>query len=138
MIPSVNRILETGLYVGDVARSMGFYQRLFGFEKIVSDERFCALAVADAQVLLLFLRGGTLLPLVVEGGVIPPHDGAGEMHFAFGIDASELDPWTARLAEFGIPIESRVTWPRGGVSLYFRDPDAHLVELVTPGIWPIY
>ncbi len=26
----------------------------------------------------------------------------------------------------------------GGTSLYFRDPDGHLLELVTPGIWSIY
>ena len=26
----------------------------------------------------------------------------------------------------------------GGESLYFRDPDGHLLELVTPGLWPNY
>ena len=29
-------------------------------------------------------------------------------------------------------------WPRGGESLYFRDPDGHLVELATPGLWANY
>jgi catechol 2,3-dioxygenase-like lactoylglutathione lyase family enzyme len=37
-----------------------------------------------------------------------------------------------------VNIESRVKWPRGGESIYFRDPDDHLVELVTPGTWAIY
>jgi catechol 2,3-dioxygenase-like lactoylglutathione lyase family enzyme len=31
-----------------------------------------------------------------------------------------------------------MAWPRGGTSLYFRDPDGHLVELATPGLWSIY
>jgi catechol 2,3-dioxygenase-like lactoylglutathione lyase family enzyme len=43
-----------------------------------------------------------------------------------------------RLESEDISVESRVTWRRGGQSLYFRDPDGHLVELATPGIWAIY
>jgi len=31
-----------------------------------------------------------------------------------------------------------VKWPRGGTSLYFRDPAGHLVELATPGLWSTY
>jgi len=27
---------------------------------------------------------------------------------------------------------------RGGHSIYFRDPDGHLLELATPGLWAIY
>jgi catechol 2,3-dioxygenase-like lactoylglutathione lyase family enzyme len=42
------------------------------------------------------------------------------------------------LAAQGIAVESRVTWPRGGTSLYFRDPDAHSLEVASPGLWPNY
>ena len=42
------------------------------------------------------------------------------------------------LGEQGVAIESKVEWPRGGASLYFRDPDGHLVELITPGCWEVY
>ncbi|MFN0129142.1 MAG: hypothetical protein ACKV19_20930 [Verrucomicrobiales bacterium] len=34
-----------------------------------------------------------------------------------------------------IPVESRIRWPGGATSLYFRDPDGHAVELATPGLW---
>ena len=57
---------------------------------------------------------------------------------AFAIGTSEVPQWEKRLAYLGIEIESRVTWERGGVSLYFRDPDNRSVELATPGIWPCY
>ena len=106
---------------------------------MVSDDRFAALSVAGQDVLLLFLEGATVEPAVLpNGGVIPPHDGRGTTHLGLAIAKSELAEWESRLAERGIAIESRVTWERGGESIYFRDPDGHLLELLTPGIWPIY
>ena len=38
----------------------------------------------------------------------------------------------------GIAIEGRTKWPRGGESIYFRDPDGHLIEPATLGLWPGY
>ena len=137
-MPTVGRVLETSLYVDEVRRSMDFYERLFGFQRLVADDRFAALNVRDCQVLLLFRKHGTTEPLTIPGGVIPPHDGEGTTHLAFTIDAAQEDEWTRALAAAGVAIESRVTWPRGGFSLYFRDPDGHLLELVSPGCWEIY
>ncbi|MGH9962465.1 MAG: VOC family protein, partial [Pyrinomonadaceae bacterium] len=64
--------------------------------------------------------------------------GTGSLHLAFSIESEEWEPWEHWLSQHNIPIESRVQWERGGQSLYFRDPDNHLVELVTPGCWAIY
>lgn len=83
------------------------------------------------QVLLLFKKGGSLQ-------IQSPHDGSGELHVAFAIPASELVNWEAWLAENEIAVEEKTTWERGGQSLYFRDPDRHLVEIATPGVWSIY
>ena len=140
MIPTVSGVLETALHVEDVPTSMAFYDRLFGFSKMISDDRFCAYAVAGRSVFLLFKKGGTLEPIEIPGasGVIPPHDGSGRMHMAFAIPAGSADDWTNRLSENGVAVESRVQWASGGTSLYVRDPDGHLIELATPGIWPIY
>jgi catechol 2,3-dioxygenase-like lactoylglutathione lyase family enzyme len=137
-MPTLNGVLETALYVADVPRAVRFYRSLLGAEPLTADERFAAFPVAGRQVLLLFKHGGTLKPIVLPGGVIPPHDGSGQMHLAFAIAASELDGWRTWLQAQGIPIEGTVTWARGGTSLYFRDPDGHLVELATPGVWAIY
>jgi len=136
--PRVTAVLETCLHVEDVERSARFYETLFGFKRMAGDARFCAFDVAPGSVLLLFLRGGTLEPVKLPGGIIPPHDGSGHMHFAFAIPAEDLAAWLDRLQDAGITIESRVRWERGGESIYFRDPDQHLVELATPGIWPSY
>ncbi len=105
---------------------------------MVSDGRFCALRVADRQVLLLFKRGASTSPMASSGGIIPPHDGRGELHLAFAIPAAELAKWEEWLEQQEVAVESRVLWPRGGQSVYFRDPDRHLVALVTPGCWPNY
>ena len=48
----------------------------------------------------------------------------------------ERDAWEKHLAACDVPVESRITWPRGGTSLYLRDPDGSLLELATPGLWP--
>jgi len=133
--PGVTGVLETALYVADVGRATEFYQSLFGFAKLDGDARFTALEVPNRQVLLLFQRGGTTEPVRLPFGVIPPHDGNGNLHFALSIVERSLAAWEALLAERRIAIEGRVRWPRGGTSIYFRDPDGHLVELATPGLW---
>ena len=136
--PPVAGIVETILYVEDLARAVAFYRDELGLEPMTGDAtRFQAFRVG-AQVLLLFKRGGTLEPATVPGGVIPPHDGAGPQHIGLAVGADDYEPWLARLRARGIAIESETRWERGGRSLYFRDPDRHLVELVTPGIWPNY
>jgi catechol 2,3-dioxygenase-like lactoylglutathione lyase family enzyme len=90
--PRVNGVLETGIYVEDIERSRAFYERIFGFDAIFVEERIVTLAVAPAQVLIIFRRGGTLEPVPVAGSFIPPHDGGGPQHFAFGIAARTGTP----------------------------------------------
>jgi catechol 2,3-dioxygenase-like lactoylglutathione lyase family enzyme len=136
--PLPSAILETSLYVEDLPRARTFYETLFGYPVMAADDRFCAFDAGGQQVLLLFLRGSDQHGSVMRVGTIPPHDGSGPVHIGFGIPAESLPAWRARLAEYGVAIESTVTWPRGGTSIYFRDPDGHLLELVTPGIWKIY
>jgi len=138
MPPAVVAVLETGLYVDDMRRAIEFYDRLFGFPKMFGDGRLCAYNVSGRSVLLLFRKKGTLEPMQMPGGILPPHDGEGQQHMAFSITAEEWDVWISRLADMGVAVESVVNWDAGGRSVYFRDPDGNLLELATPGIWPIY
>ncbi len=138
MMPALTGVIETALYVEDIDRAAHFYEEVLGLRRIEGDDRFRAYSVAERDVLLLFKRGATAQPIHLPVGIIPPHDGSGQNHFAFAIPASELPGWEKQLAECGIAIESRVRWPRGGTSLYFRDPDNNLLEMATPGMWSIY
>ena len=88
--------------------------------------------------MLLLFQKGAAIPLETPGGLVPGHDAGGPGHFAFAIDASRVEDWERRLSELEIPIESRVHWERGGLSIYFRDPDNRSVEFATPGLWPSY
>jgi catechol 2,3-dioxygenase-like lactoylglutathione lyase family enzyme len=137
-MPHLTGVLETSLYVADLTRSREFYQKVMQLEPMEMNSRFCAFNVAGRQVLLLFRHGACRDPMPTAGGEIPPHDGSGALHLAFAIEAAALPAWEARLAQCGIAIESRVHWDRGGTSIYFRDPDNHLIELATPGVWAIY
>ncbi len=134
----LNGILETALDVDDLGATVDFYHGKLGLEVIDRSERLCALSVADRDVLLSFQREVAAKAVELPGGVIPAHGSRGSIHFAFAIDQSELTAWEELLTSKGIAVESRVRWDRGGTSLYFRDPDGHLVEIATPGIWSIY
>src|SRR5262245_38748624 len=74
----------------------------------------------------------------MPGGTIPPHDGHGPLHMAFAVAADALPQWEQGLREQGVAIEGRTDWSRGGHSIYFRDPDGHLLELATPRLWSTY
>ena len=132
MHPRSEGILESSLYVDDVARSAQFYEKIFGF-RVISDfgGRGCAVAAGPRQVLLLFKKGASHT-------IQSPHDGDGELHVAFAIGKEELPKWEERLKANGVAIEGAHTWTRGGRSIYFRDPGGHLLELATPGLWSVY
>jgi len=114
MHPKTEGVLESSLYVADVVSSAQFHRRVFG---ISGHQRF--------------RKGGSRT-------VQSPQDGDGELHLAFAIPAAELVSWEDWLAENGIAVEEKRTWELGGQSLYFRDPDRHLIEVATPAVWSIY
>jgi catechol 2,3-dioxygenase-like lactoylglutathione lyase family enzyme len=130
--PQLDGVLEVALYVDDVERSVQFYQRLFGFTVIATDKRLSALGVAGKQVLLVCRRTAS------ANLAVGSHDAEGRQHVAFAIPATEFDAWQTRLEQQGVIVEEVRQWERGGRSLYFRDPDRHLIELATPGVWTIY
>lgn len=137
-MPTLTGVIETSIYVDDLDRAARFYEELFHLQRLQGDHRFRAYSVAEKCVLLIFKRGASSNGVPLPFGKLGPHDGSGPLHLAFSIALEDLPAWEELLAKKNIAIETRIHWPRGGVSLYFRDPDNHLVELATPGLWSIY
>lgn len=137
-MPRLNRIIETALYVDDLERARDFYETKLGLAPLLKTATLFAYDVGGQSVLLLFQRGASLQTQASAGGSIPPHDGQGPLHIAFAVEEAELAAWEENLEQLGIAVEGRMRWGGGGKSLYFRDPDGHMLELATPGLWRTY
>jgi catechol 2,3-dioxygenase-like lactoylglutathione lyase family enzyme len=133
--PPIQGILETSLYARDLKQTAVFYRDLFGLRTLVDSPRLVAFEIAGRSVLLVFQAGATESDTVDPRGTIPGHDGRGRLHFALSIQTGDLGEWRTRLSARGIALVGEYRWPRGGVSLYFHDPDGAVVELATPGLW---
>src|SRR6266550_968927 len=107
--PTINGAVETCLYSDNLPRALRFYKEQLGLRLLESGERLCVFSVADKQVLLIFRSGGTMKPIATPGGMIPPHDAAGQLHLAFAVSKKDFAEW-----------------------------EKHLIELATPGIWEVY
>lgn len=126
----IEAIVETAIYADDLGAVEAFYRDVLGLEVIGKEEgRHVFFRVGDS-VLLAFAPEATL-----RGDTLPPHGAKGPGHLALGVRADGLDAWRDRLGGFGVAIEKEVGWPRGGRSIYFRDPSGNSVELITPGLW---
>jgi len=128
---TIKAIIETAIYVDDLQATEAFYGTILGLRVMGKEPgRHVFFQVGEASVLLAFLAESTL-----KGDHLPAHGASGPGHFALGIEAESFDAWRNRLQSHGIIIEKEMAWPRGGQSLYFRDPAGNSVELVTPGLW---
>lgn len=135
-VPAIEGLLETALYVDDMARAVAFYEDVLGLAAMLRTDRLTAFDAGGRGVLLVFARGLTQEDSPTPGGVVPGHDGSGRLHMAFAIADAAFEPWRAHLTAKRVAIRSEVRWPGGARSLYFDDPDGHVLELATPGLWP--
>ena len=87
------------------------------------------------QVLLIFNPNVTTVPPAPDALPVPPHGMEGEGHICFRAAAGEIDASKQRLEGKGIAIEADFEWPKGGRSIYFRDPAGNCLEFAEPRIW---
>jgi catechol 2,3-dioxygenase-like lactoylglutathione lyase family enzyme len=128
---NIKAIVETAIYVADLDGTDAFYETILGLRVMGKEPgHHVFFQVGSSSVLRAFATEATL-----KGDHLPPHGAMGPGCFALGIDADTLDAWRQKLQENGVAIEKGVEWPKGGKSIYFRDPSGNSVELVTPGVW---
>ena len=126
----VGRILETSLYADDLDKAELFYSKVLGLRLFAKEPRRHVFFKLGDQMLLIFNPDATM-----KESEVAPHGARGPGHVAFAVPMAELDQWAARLREQQIAIEKEVTWPKGGRSLYFRDPAGNCLELASPRVW---
>jgi catechol 2,3-dioxygenase-like lactoylglutathione lyase family enzyme len=128
-------ILETVLYAPDLAVVEEFYERVLGLKPQSRVEGRHVFFALESQMLLIFNPEATCIPPKPGMLPVPVHGMRGEGHVCFRATAAEMPLWRARLDDLGIEIEADFVWPRGGRSIYFRDPAGNCLEIAEPKLW---
>ncbi len=122
---NISALDHVAIGVADVERSSAFYARVLGFERLVPEWEEPVAMGAAGLALTIFDRDSH--PSAAPDGGDPP--AVRILHFAFRVDRAGFDAARRELAGE----EFTLTFSDHGAchSLYFRDPDGHLVELTT-------
>lgn len=128
-------ILETVLYADDIDAAERFYGDVLGLDVHWKLDGHTVIFRCGAQMLLVFNPDVTEAQDGKSDPPVPPHGARGAGHVCFRATRAEIDQWRERLMSKGVGIEAEFEWPRGGYSLYFRDPAGNSVEFAEPAIW---
>ena len=129
-------ILESALYVTDLAAAEAFYTDILGLALLAKVEGRHLFFRCGPGVLLVFNAEATKVPPAADAKLkVPPHGTVGQGHLCFAATADELAGWKSHFEARKIVIESEFEWPQGGRSLYIRDPSGNSIEFAEPRIW---
>jgi catechol 2,3-dioxygenase-like lactoylglutathione lyase family enzyme len=132
----ITGLFETHLQVTNLERSMEFYERILGLELGLKEE--------SRRVAIYWIGGRTKSALGLwEKPPWVSETKAGDQivtqHFAFEIDLADLGPAVASMKQRGIELRnffgettdvpSVFGWVPAA-SIYFNDPDGHLLEFI--------
>ena len=131
----VAEVLESALYVLDLAAAERFYTKVLGLTLHSKLEGRHVFLRCGQRMVLLFNAEATA---VTAGGEkdAPVHGAKGEGHMAFAVLDLEIDRWKEHLAKHGVEIEKEIPLGKGR-AVYFRDPSQNSLEIASPQIWGI-
>jgi catechol 2,3-dioxygenase-like lactoylglutathione lyase family enzyme len=122
---NISALDHVAIGVADVDRSCAFYARVLGFERLFPEWDVPIFMGTDGFGLAIFDKEIHPSP---TGDDVEPH-AVRILHFAFRVDRAGFDAARSELAvdDFKLTVSDH------GIShsLYFRDPDGHLIELTT-------
>jgi lactoylglutathione lyase len=125
-----NTFLHTCYRIGDIDRSVAFYEKL-GF----SESRRMPIGEEAINVFMGLPDDESILELTYNHGVSEYDLGTGYNHIALGV--ADLDGTLAGLADQGISPEKPPYRPGGRTTgsriAFVRDPDGYRVELIERG-----
>jgi catechol 2,3-dioxygenase-like lactoylglutathione lyase family enzyme len=111
--------------VADIERSRRFYEDVVGLERVFEEWDVPVVMAARGSGVAIFDR--ELHPSPTPDEVEPP--AVRILHIAFRLDRAGFDAAQTELAERGVG--NRFSDHGLSHSLYFNDPDGHLLELTT-------
>lgn len=126
----ITKIKETCLYVKNLSRTEKFYHELLGFPVISKKAGRHIFFRVGSDVLLCFIS-----EITENDKNLPPHFGSGEQHLAFEVSGNDYQEMKNDLLKLSIKIIHEEHWRKDIYSAYFKDPDGHLLEIVTEGLW---
>ncbi|KAH8801651.1 Glyoxalase/Bleomycin resistance protein/Dihydroxybiphenyl dioxygenase [Xylogone sp. PMI_703] len=155
-LPPLSHTLETCLYVKDLAKSVTFYKNALKSDPSLETPRVAVFPIG-ITTLLLFQLGTTASDINSPAGTIAGHGPTESIlsllmtqssdnntqllkqHFCIAVkDPDDVQQWDAHLEKNDVRILGRMDWKLGGKSVYFQDPDGHVAEIGSRGIWTHY
>ena len=117
-----------------------FYTNILGLEFVSEEKDVYVFLKAGQSMLLIFNPNKTFVRNGSDSTELPPHGAftpPSIIHFALEINEESYGEAKSVLNQNNIKIEKEVTWQKDANSIYFRDPAGNLVEIITPGSWPV-
>lgn len=120
----VKELGELALRVNDLDRMQEFYEKVVGLEVMRRFPDVVFFRIAPGH------GGHTTILALFDRNVEVGQDRTTLDHLAFTIDVTEYESERKRLEELGVDVEPKVFDWTGWRSLFLRDPEGNVVELV--------